>query len=107
VATYSTGISVSWDGDPFGEVQELTWNFGGTRTGRDTAFLADQGTITVTCLTPDSRTTDIAQFGTRKQLVISGGGAGLTTYAIWESVTVLPQRNGVTQYTVTFRIIDS
>ena len=107
MATYSTGISVSWDGDPFGEVQELSWNYGGSRTGRSEAWTAEQGSVAVTCLTADAKTTDIAQFGTRRQLVISGGGASLSTYAIWESVAVAPERNGVTRYTVTFRIVDN
>jgi len=39
--------------------------------------------------------------------VISGGGSNLTTYAAWESVAVTPQRNGVTRYTVSFRILDN
>jgi hypothetical protein len=91
VATYSTGISVTWNGTPFVEVQELAYNIGGTRTGRAVAYPANQGQISV---------------GTRAQLVVSGGDAGLTTYAIWESVAVAPTRNGVTSYTVTFRITD-
>ena len=38
------------------------------------------------------------------QLVITGGGAGLNTYAIWQSVAVAPALNDVTRYTVTFKI---
>ena len=105
MATYSTGISVSWGGTPFTEVQELSYNYGGSRTGRAVAWSAEQGGISVTCL--GSANTNISNFGTRDQLVVTGGGAGLTTYAIWESVTVSPQRNGVTQYTVSFRIVDN
>lgn len=105
MATYSTGISVTWDGTPFTEVRELAWNYGGGRTGRSAAWTADQGQVSVSCL--GTANTNISNFGTRAQLVISGGGAGLTTYAVWESVAVAPERNGVTQYTVTFRILDS
>lgn len=104
MATYSTGIAVSWGGTPFTEVQELSWNYGGSRTGRAAAWSAEQGSVSVTCLGGDN--TNISNFGTRDQLVITGGGAALTTYAIWESVAVAPERNGVTRYTVNFRIVD-
>ena len=105
MATYSTGISVTWDGTPFTEVQELTWNYGGSREGRAIAWTANQGGVSVTCL--GGANTGIANFGTRAQLVISGGGSNLTTYAAWESVAVTPQLNGVTRYTVSFKILDN
>lgn len=105
MATYSTGISVSWNGTPFTEVQELAWSYGGSRTGRAAPWTADQGSLTVTCL--GTANTNISNFGTRAQIVVTGGGAGLTTYAAWESVAVAPERNGVTRYTVTFRILDN
>jgi len=105
VATYSTGISVTWNGTPFTEVQELSWNYGGSREGRALAWTANQGGVSVTCL--GSANTGTANFGTRAQLVISGGGSSLTTYAAWESVAVAPERNGVTRYTVSFRILDN
>lgn len=105
MATYSTDISVAWDGTPFIDVQELAWNYGGARTGRDTEWSADQGSVTIGCL--GTANTDISKFGFRKLLVISGGGSDLTTYAAWESVSVAPERNGVTKYSVTFRILDN
>ena len=104
MATYSTDISVTWNGTPFVEVQELAYNYGGSRQGRAVAWTAEQGQVSVTCL--NTANTNISNFGTRALLVVSGGGAGLTTYAIWESVAVAPTRNGVTSYTVTFRITD-
>lgn len=105
MATYSTGISVTWGGTPFVEVQELSYNYGGSRTGRAVAWSAEQGAVSVTCL--DATNAGVANFGTRDQLVITGGGAGFSSYAIWESVAVAPERNGVTRYTVNFRIVDS
>ena len=96
---------MSWGGTPFVEVQELSWSYGGSRTGRAVAWSAEQGSVAVTCL--DATNTNVSNFGTRDQLVITGGGSALTTYAIWESVAVAPGRNGVTKYTVTFRILDS
>jgi hypothetical protein len=105
VATYSTGIAATWGVTPFVEVQELSWNYGGSRTGRAVAWSAEQGGLSLTCL--GTANTDISNFGTRDQLVVTGGGAALSTYAIWESVAVAPERNGVTRYTVSFRIVDN
>ena len=105
MATYSTGITVTWDGTDFVEVTDASWSYGGSRTGRDTAWSADQGSVNVTCL--GTANTGIANFGTRAQLDITGGGAGLNTYAIWQSVAVAPALNDVTRYTVTFKIVDN
>jgi len=46
VATYSTDISVTWNGTPFVEVQELAYNYGGSRQGRAVAWTAEQGQVT-------------------------------------------------------------
>ena len=105
MATYSTGIAVSWGGTPFVEVQELSFSIGGTRTGRAVAYPSNQGSVAVTCLNTTNAV--VANFGIRDELVITGGGAGFSTYAVWESVSVAPERNGVTKYTVSFRILDS
>ena len=104
MATYSTGISVTWGGTPFTEVQELSWSSGGTRTGRAVAWSADQGSLAVTCL--GTANVSRTNFGSRAALVVTGGGADLSTYATWESVAVAPERNGVTRYTVTFKLLD-
>lgn len=96
---------MSWGGTPFVDVQELSFSVGGTRTGRAVAYPSNQGSVSVTCL--DSTNAGIANFGIRDELVITGGGAAFTTYAVWESVAVAPERNGVTKYTVSFRILDS
>lgn len=105
MATYSTGITVTWGGTDFVEVTDVSYSYGGGRTGRDVAWSADQGGVSVTCF--GTANVNISEFGTRDQLVITGGGAGLNTYAIWESVAVAPEMNGVTRYTVTFKIVDN
>lgn len=104
MATYSTGITVTWNGTPFVEVQELSWSSGGARAGRDTTWSPDQGAVAVTCL--GTANVSRTNFGTRAALVISGGGADLSSYAAWESVAVAPERNGVTRYTVTLKLLD-
>lgn len=105
MATYSTGVSVSWNGTLFEEVQDLSWSYGGGRQGRDTEWTAEQGSVTVACL--GTANTNISSYGQRAAFIISGGGAGLSTYAVWESVNVTYERNGVTRFAVTLKISDS
>lgn len=105
MATYSTGISATWGGTAFAEVTGLAWTYGGgAAKGRDAVWTDDLGTVSIECLS--SANVSTAEYGLRKQLVISGGGANLTTYAVYESVGVAGEVNGVTRYTVTFRILD-
>lgn len=103
--TESVSITASWNSIEFQDVRELSWSYGGARQGRDVEWLADQGSVSLTCL--GTANTNIANFGKRELLEISGGGVGLTTYAVWESVSYTPQLNGVTQYTVTLKIVDN
>jgi hypothetical protein len=105
VATYSTGISATFAGTSFAEVVDLSWSYGGSLPkGRDTAWTDDVGSVTLTCLSSTGVTT--SNYGQRGDLAISGGGANLTTKAVYESVSVAPEVNGVTRYTVTFRLLD-
>jgi hypothetical protein len=39
-------------------------------------------------------------------LTVSGGGQSLTNTAVWESMQVVSELNGVTRYTVTFTLLD-
>ena len=105
MATYSTGVFVSWNGTLFEEVQDLSWSYGGGRQGRSTDWTAEQGGVTVACL--GTANTNISNFGQRAAFIISGGGAGLSTYAVWETVNVTYERNGVTRFAVTLKILDS
>lgn len=105
MATYSTGITASFNGTAFGEVAELTWSYGGgPAKGRDTAWTDDLGSVSVTCLGAANIST--SSYGVRGDLVISGGGANLTTKAVYEGLSVAPELNGVTRYTVTLKILD-
>ncbi len=106
MATYSTGISVTFDGVAFTEVQSLAWTYGGSLPrGRANNFTDEPGEVTVTCLGTANVST--GKYGTRADLTITGGGATLTCKAVYQGVAVAPQLNGVTQYTVTFRILDN
>jgi len=105
VATYSTGITATWGAVAFREVTDLAWTYGSAPRGRDVEWTDDAGTVSITCL--GSANIDIGEYGLRKDLVLSGGGQSLTSKAIWESLSVAPELNGVTRYTVTFKLLDN
>lgn len=105
MATYSTGIGVSFGTTALTEVQSLAWSYGGSLPrGRATAYTDEPGEVTVTCLGTAAITT--VNYGKRAALSITGGGAALSCNAVYQGLSVAPQLNGVTQYTITFRIAD-
>ncbi len=106
MATYSTNVAVSWGGVAFVEVTGLDWQYaGGSSRGRSVPWTDQAGTVTVVCL--GSANTSTGEYGLRKQLVITGGGQALTMYAVWESLSVANELNGVTRFTVTFKLLDN
>ena len=105
MATYSTGLSVTWGGVAFTEVVAAAPTYaGGPSKGRSVVWTDDAGTCTVECYGVTNVSS--AEYGLRKQLVISGGGVSLTTYAVYEGFTQTPEVNGVTRYSVTFKLLD-
>jgi len=105
VATYSTGITATWGSTPFTEVVDLSWTYaGGPPKGRSVVWTDAAGSVSITCL--GSANTAIVEYGLRKTLALSGGGQNLTLNAVWESLAVSPEVNGVTRYTVTLRLLD-
>lgn len=106
MASYSTNVVVSWGGVQFVEVTGLDWQYGGGPSrGRSLPWTDQAGTVTVVCL--GAANTATSEYGLRKQLVISGGGQALTSYAVWESLSVSNELNGVTRFTVTFKLLDN
>jgi hypothetical protein len=109
VATYSTGITATWGTVAFSEVTDLSWSYGGAPakdrlTESSVRWTDDVGSVLIVCLGTANVST--AEYGKRKQLVLGGGGANLTINAIYESLSVAPELNGVTRYTVTFKLLD-
>jgi hypothetical protein len=105
VAFYSTGIAATWGGVAFVEVVDLSWTYGGGPSkGRSVVWTDDAGSVSITCL--GAANTSTGEYGLRKTLALSGGGQALTLNAVWESLTVSPELNGVTKFTVTFRLLD-
>lgn len=105
MATYSTGITATWGGTPFAEIVGLQWSYGGgSPKGRSAVWSDELGSVSIECL--GSANASTSEYGQRKQLVISGGGQSLTTYALYESVSVASELNGVTRFSVTLKILD-
>lgn len=106
MATYSTGVVVTWNGIVFQEVTGLSWSYGGGPSkGRSVAWTDDVGSVAIECL--GGNNTGVGNYGVRATLVISGGGQSLTNPAVWESLSVSNEVNGVTRYTVTLKLLDN
>ena len=102
MASRSEGISVTWNGTAFQEVTDLSWSYGGDSKGRNVAWTDSPGSVAIACLGTANISTTL--WNTRAQVAISGGGQSLTAYAVWESLSVASELNGVTRYTVTLKL---
>jgi hypothetical protein len=104
VAIYSTGITVSFNGNTFTEVTGLSWNFGGGQSeARSAVWRANPGQISVQLIGGAST----SLYGKRGTMTITGGGVNLLCVAVCTNVDVQAQLNGVTQYTYEFDILDN
>lgn len=109
MATYSTGITAQFAGTTFGEVTDLSWSYGGAgakdRAPESSSRWTDEvGSVTLSCLSSTGIST--ANYGKRGTVVIAGGGCTLSCIAVYESLAVAAELNGVTRYSVTFKILD-
>ncbi len=102
MASYSTGITVTFDGAAATEVTGLSWTWGGgLPKGRSVVWTDDAGSVSVQTIGVVST----APYGTLGTLTITGGGMNLTCTACCTSVSAAAELNGVTRYTVEFQII--
>lgn len=106
MATTSTGISVTFNGFTVSEVVGLTWSWGGglpksRNIGSGYSWSDDGGEISVELLGGISTAT----WGTRGTLIVTGGGMGLTVSAVCTGMEARAELNGVTRYTVRFKIL--
>lgn len=102
MATYSTGITVSFNGAAASEVVGLSWSWGGGMPkGRSVIWTDDGGSVSVETYGAQST----AAYGVRGTLVIAGGGMGLTVTACCTAVSASAEVNGATRYTSTFQIL--
>lgn len=102
MASYSQGITVSFNGGAASEIVGISWTWGGGMPkGRSAVWTDDAGSVTVETLGAPST----AAYGTRGSLVIAGGGMGLTCTACCTSVSAAAELNGVTRYSSTFQVL--
>lgn len=110
MATYSTDVSASWGGTPFGEIYELSLDiYGGPRKDRSASsgtrgWSDEVGTVTLGCYGFANMTAE--QYGVRKQLIISGGGVSLTMYGHCIGLAAVPELNGLARFTFTIKLLD-
>jgi hypothetical protein len=110
MATYSTGISASWGGSAFAEVYELGLPlYGSVRKDRalscdSTGWSDEVGDVSISAYGTANMT--VAEYGKRKEIVVSGGGVSLTLKAVCTAVSATPELNGVTRYTFTAKLLD-
>lgn len=102
MATYSTGVTVSFAGTAFSEIVGLNFDYGGGPSiGRGSVFNPVLGAVQLENLGGASS----AVYGARGSLVISGGGLALTVTAICTSVGAVAEVNGLTRFSHTFDIL--
>jgi hypothetical protein len=104
MATYCTGVSVTWASISLGEVTEIDVSVGGgLPLGRDSTFSVDAGTISLKCLS--TAAIGLSQYGLQGTLAITGGGLTLTTKAICQTLTMTGRVNDVAKYGATFKLV--
>ena len=102
MATFSTGISVTFNGIVAAEVVGLSWSWGGgLPKGRGAVWTDDAGSVSLETI--GGASTGI--YGTVGTLTITGGGMNLTCTACCTSVGAAAELNGVTRYAFEFKII--
>ena len=103
MANVCTGVTASWNGQPFGEVVEIKVNAGGSLPlARASTWTLDAGTIDISCLSDDKLSPH--DYGKKATLSIAGGGLAFSTKAICERVQLSGKVNDIARYAVTFKI---
>lgn len=107
MAFYSTGITVTWNGNTFQELSSLDISWSGARENRSPAstpgWIAQGAKVTLVSYDLAASLADYGKIGT---LTISGGGMSYSGPATMDGLSVTPELNGVTRYTVTLTTID-
>jgi hypothetical protein len=104
VATYSTGMSVTFDGTAITDPISLSWTYGsGIPRGRSGVWTDNLGSATV----ESYGSIATSQYGKRANIAISGGGMNLTHMAICTDVSATAELGGVTRYSATFQLTDN
>lgn len=104
MATYCSGLTVTWNSAALGEVYDLkVINGGSLPLGRDSTYAVDAGSIEIACLS--TAAISAGQRGLKASLAISGGGMDFTTKAVCQTLQMVGKVNDVARYTGTFKIM--
>ena len=107
MAVYSTGITASWNGITFLELVSLDIGWSGARqdrgSGNSSGWIPQGAKVT---LGSYSLAASLANYGQIGTLILAGGGMSYNGNAMMDGLTVTPELNGVTRYTVTLSTID-
>lgn len=103
MAVYSAGITVTFNNITISQVTGLSWSVGGgVPTNRSSGgWYPEMGSVTVESLG--------GIVGTRGQgatIRITGGGMGLTAFAVLTEYGASAEVNGVTRYSHSFTLIE-
>lgn len=107
MATYSTGITVTWNSKTFVEVFGVSWQHGGQRrdrgAGTSEGWTPEPGSVTFSCFSATGIT--LADFGKLATVAITGGGMDYNGYAVLETASADAELNGVTRYNISLKVI--
>lgn len=103
MATYSAGVTATWNGVNFGEVSSLKVTHGNALPlARNSTWTLDLGTIEMSCFHTANIST--ANYGVRSLVTIAGGGFAYSAAAVLERLTLEGKINDVARYGVTLRV---
>ena len=101
-AAPSAGITVSFGGTAITKVTDLSWKLRGTSCkGRSATWTDDAGSVSVSFMGTGPGPADWMTLGA---LSITGGGMDLSRQAICGEVSAKASLNGITTYSIEFKI---
>lgn len=105
MATYSTGMAVTWGVHTFAEITSIEIDrYGALSRGRSADWSDSAGTVEIATLSPIG--VGSLNWNTMAALSITGGDMNLAVDAIYMGFTAAAKLNGVTEFTVSFKILE-
>ena len=105
MATYSTGMTVTFGAITFAEITSIDLDsYGDLSRGRSVDWNDSAGTVKIATLSTTGVTA--AKWNKKDLLTITGGGMGLSSNALYMGFSAAAELNGVTKYTVNFKILE-
>ena len=105
MATYSTGMSVTWGVHTFAEITSIEIDrYGDLSRGRSVDWNDNAGTVKITTLSPTG--VGAANWNQKGSLAVTGGDMNLVVDALYMGFSASAELNGVTKFTVNFKILE-